>query len=122
MVAGCRAGVEMFDKPFEDALVEYVIVKEEKCEVRQFAEPGDSGSLAITHDGNAVGAIVGVYEITSVILMIDEQGVINLNYLREFRQEDRSVHLEDCYTQRPFDGGIVVVQSSSMIMVLMNMS
>ena len=71
--------------------------------MRQFAEPGDSGSLVITHDGNAVGAIVGVYEITSVILMIDEQGVINLNYLREFRQEDRSVHLEDCYTQRLFD-------------------
>ena len=36
LVAGCPAGVKMFDKPFDDALEEYVIVKEEKWEVCQF--------------------------------------------------------------------------------------
>ncbi len=115
VVAGCPAGVKMFDKPFEDALEEYVIVKEEKWDVCQFAERGDSGSLVITHDGKAVGTIVGAYKITSVILVVDEQGVIDLNYLREFRREDGSVHIEDCYTRRLFDRGIVVVQSLSMI-------
>ena len=115
VVAGCPAGVKMFDKPFDDALEEYVIVKEENWEVCQFAEPGDSGSLVITQDGKAVGTIVGAYEITSVILVVDEQGVINLKYLREFRQDDGSVHIEDCFTRRLFDRGIVVAQSLSMI-------
>ena len=58
----------------------------------QFLEPGDSGSLVVTHDGKAVGINGGAYEIISVISVVDEQGAIDLNYLSEFRQENGSVY------------------------------
>jgi hypothetical protein len=64
-----------------------------------------------------MGTIVGAYDITCVTSVTDEQEIIDLNHLREFRLEDGSVHIEDCYTQQLFDRRIFAVESLSMIII-----
>ena len=91
VVGGCIAGVKCFDKPWEEETEEFWVVKERYWMEAQFAESGDSGSLLITNEGKGVAMVIGAYEITQISLVTDEKGIIDMQYMRDHRDEDGNV-------------------------------
>jgi hypothetical protein len=79
-------------------------------------ELGDSGSLIITSEGKGVAIILGAYQITQVRLIMDEKGIIDIQYTQDHRDENGNAQIEDGWTYRLSDRDIVIVESLPMIL------
>ena len=119
MTFGFIAGVygNWVPDTFPDKTCEEFYALEEKTSTEnQFAAPGDSGAAVINDDGKIVGFVFAGIKIDTVKIVFDRSTrTPDILKIKERREADGSVRLEDVYSEYISGRKFVLIESANMV-------
>ena len=97
-------------------LTEFYVIEEKTRSDNRFAAKGDSGAAVITPEGNVVGFVVGVVDITDIEVVVDIQSKVpDILTIANRRRSDGSVDNNglwwDCFEAKSF----ILVECAEMV-------